>query len=463
MGIGESYELLEQYRAGESEAATAIFERYVDRLVALARKRLSGKLSRRVDPEDVAQSAFRSFFLHAREGEYELRHTGDLWRLLAQIAIHKLHRQVDRHHAKRRAIGRDAGSEGVAAAQVLEPGPAEVVALVEQLHRILADLGDEPRNVLMATLRGEDVEQIATAMKKSPRSVRRYLAESRERIERELSGESQQRNESIVRSIPVIDDALFVRSEDYSLEQMLGAGGMGKVYRGLERPTGRTVAVKALRKLRQGDPRAVDQFVQEAKILATLRHPNIVKLHGIGTFPGGGLFIVMDYVAGGNLEEQLRKKRFGEREALTMIRLVGEAIAHANDRGIVHADLKPANVLLDPDGRTIVSDFGFARIVVADKPFRKSLVGGTAGYMAPEVHRLGEEPTVAADIYALGAMLWAVVTGRRPTGEEVNADFSDVPPSIARICRRCLVEQPVERFRTVRELLVELDRALAVC
>lgn len=461
MGTGDSYDLLKQYRAGESEAAAAIFERYVDRLVALARKRLSARLSQRVDPEDVAQSAFRSFFLHAREGEFELRKAGDLWSLLAQIALHKLHRQVERHHAKRRTVARDAGSKGVAAAQEPEPGPAEVVALVESLQRIFADLGDEPRYVLMETLRGKDVEQTSKSMKKSPRSVRRYLAEVRERIERELVGERQPASGQFLRQRSVIDSALAVKADDYLLEQMLGAGGMGKVYRVRERTTGQTFAVKALRKIRQGDPRAVAQFVQEAKILAALRHPNIVKFHGIGEFPAGGLFIVMDYVAGGSLGERLRRGRIPEREALIVVRLVSEAVAHANERGIVHADLKPANVLLATDGWPIVTDFGFARIMAADVSADVSMVGGTAAYMAPEVYRLSETPTVAADVYGLGAMLWALVTGRPPGRGEVIDEYSGVGPSVVRVCRRCLMEKPADRFCDVCELVTELDGALA--
>jgi len=275
-----------------------------------------------------------------------------------------------------------------------------------------------------------------------------------------LAGEHRTASKSFVRQALVIDSALAVKADDYLLEQMLGAGGMGKVYRARERTTGQIFAMKALRKDRQSDARAVTQFVQEAKILAELQHPNIVRLHGIGEFPAGGLFIVMEYVAGGSLETRLRQSRIPEREALNIARLVGEAVAHANDRGIVHADLKPANILLAPDGRPIVTDFGFARIVTANVSTLNTLVGGTAGYMAPEVYRLGETPTVAADVYGLGAVLRALVTGRAPGRGEVIEEFFGVGPSTVRICRRCLMEPPGDRFGDVRELVLEIESAL---
>jgi RNA polymerase sigma-70 factor (ECF subfamily) len=130
-----SQELLLGYQAGESDAADLIFRRYVGRMVALARSRMSARLRQRVDPDDIVQSAYRSFFVHARTEEYVLRRSGDLWRLLASITLHKLYGQAERHTAARRSVAREIQPEQrLALLASLEPTPVEAAALAEQLH-----------------------------------------------------------------------------------------------------------------------------------------------------------------------------------------------------------------------------------------------------------------------------------------------------------------------------------------
>jgi DNA-directed RNA polymerase specialized sigma24 family protein/predicted Ser/Thr protein kinase len=460
MAAGDSFELLSLYQRGESEAAAVIFDRYVERLVALARSRMSGKLRRRVDPEDVVQSAFRSFFLHARAGVFELHEAGDLWRLLAQIALHKLYSQSARHHAKRRNVTRDDGSEGLVAARSPEPSAVEMVALVEQLHLVLGRLDLEQSTVLVEILRGRSAEAIAGSMQKSARTIRRYLAEARAKIEQELHVKQTAISVPDTWMNAAVGRAPSVSAMDYVLERMLGSGGMGKVYRARQRATGQIVAIKALRKRRQCDSRAVEQFVQEAKILGTLEHPHIVGVRGLGRFPGGGLFLVLDFVDGTNLEDRLQRERFSGREALSVIRHVAEAVGYLHDRGIVHADLKPANVLMDATGRALVTDFGFARIVDADSARRRATVGGTKGYMAPEVCRGGQTPTFAADLYGLGALLRALVMGSPPNGLAAADDVGGDWELIAPICERCMFDDPKDRFCGVPQFLVTVERAV---
>jgi eukaryotic-like serine/threonine-protein kinase len=455
----DSYELFALYQAGGSEAAAAIFERYVARLVALARRRMSAKMQRRLDPDDVVQSAYRSFFLHAANDEFVISRSGDLWRLLARITLNKLHGQVEKHTAARRSINQEeAFSHLLADATVApEPTPAEVIALMEQLHLVADRLSEAERSVLAARLQGQNIDEIAKSLGRSSRTVRRLLAKIKDQIEQQLavSGSPASDDEEFWDS-PMIDRCAGLNYSDYVITQILGAGGMGKVYRARERSTGKGVAVKALRKLHQRHRGAIEQFVQEAQILATLNHPNIVRVHGLGRFPGGGLFMVMDLVEGTNLQDRLHHGPLEVKQALSIMCNITEAIAYAHDHGIVHCDLKPGNVLLDPENRPFVSDFGFAHILASRTTPRLSAIGGTAGYMAPEVYRLGQTPSVAADVFGLGALLWALVSGKAPEEPVVDgSDRSDVAP-IACICSKCLVEAPRERYRSVRELKAAL-------
>lgn len=184
--------LLRQFREGDSRAASEIVDRYVVRLIALARRKLSPKLRRRLDPEDIVQSAYRSFFLHADSGEYVLRRSGDLWRLLAAVTLHKLYGQVERHTAQRRDVGRETdvggavGSETPAAAASREPSPAEVAAAIEQLHLAMQQLSSTQREVLRMRLQGQTTEEIAAAIHRSERTVRRCLETARQRLEHDL-------------------------------------------------------------------------------------------------------------------------------------------------------------------------------------------------------------------------------------------------------------------------------------
>jgi tRNA A-37 threonylcarbamoyl transferase component Bud32 len=188
---------------------------------------------------------------------------------------------------------------------------------------------------------------------------------------------------------------------DYLLEAMLGFGGTGKVYRALQKSTGRYVAIKTLLKKRQRDPEAVAQFVEEARIVQSLSHPAIVATHGLGKYPGGGYFLAMDLVIGQNLQTRLEKCSLLRPTAIDVVGGVAEAMAYAHSRGVLHGDLKPSNVLLDEKMQPHVVDFGMATLLhhAEDAPMP---LGGTPAYMAPE-QLAGDAPaSPATDIYGLG-------------------------------------------------------------
>jgi len=175
------------YQDGQSEAANAIFDRYVARLIALAGSRIGSKLRRRVDAEDIVQSAYRSFFVHAKGDEYQLNKTGDLWRLLASITLHKLYGQIEKHIAAKRSIDHEDPTDlATAAAIAPEPSAEEVVAIVEELRLVIQDLPPEERLILTASLQGQDNIEISRSVEKSERTVRRLLASAKRKIEQRL-------------------------------------------------------------------------------------------------------------------------------------------------------------------------------------------------------------------------------------------------------------------------------------
>jgi len=181
--------LLQRYRNGDQEAAAELFERYVGKLVALAHRRLSAQLGRRIDAEDVVQSAFRSFFRGAREGRFRIEPGQELWRLLAVMTITKLRKQVEFHTAGKRNFQRERNPAPDESALsflnetvVRDPSPAESAALVEQVEQIRSELGSDQQTVFQMRLEGHQVEDIATQVGCSERTVRRVLDKIKTRL-----------------------------------------------------------------------------------------------------------------------------------------------------------------------------------------------------------------------------------------------------------------------------------------
>lgn len=185
----ESLRLLLGCQEGDEEAAWQLYERYVRRLVGLARSRISEKLNARVDAEDVVQSVYRSFFRNAQEGRYELEQPGDLWRLLASITVNKVRDQAKRHTQQKRSVDREAGSMDTVAVTFRslitdEPSPEAALMLIEELEEVMSHLDESQRRILELRLQGHIVEDIASLAGCSERTVRRKL----ERIEAYLTG-----------------------------------------------------------------------------------------------------------------------------------------------------------------------------------------------------------------------------------------------------------------------------------
>lgn len=175
-----SLTLLEAVRVGDDAAADEVFSRYFKRLTALARANLSARLASRVDPEDIALSAYRSFFVAARDGRYTLTRGGDLWRLLAAISRHKLLKRVRHETADRRSVDAEVAFPFGEAQKATDPGPEEALALADELQRVFATLDADGRRVLELRLQGHRHAEIAHETGRSERTVRRVLAQVRD-------------------------------------------------------------------------------------------------------------------------------------------------------------------------------------------------------------------------------------------------------------------------------------------
>ena len=175
--------LVEQFQTGDADSADELFQRYVERLSRLARSRLSARLARRVDPEDVVMSAYRSFFLGARDGRFVIRRSGDLWALLVRMTLHKLYRTAAYHRAEKRSIDAEARtSADIDHVPSDQPTPDEVATAADLLESLLSTLPDHHRRMLELRLQGERIADIATATQVTERTVRRVLEQVRGRL-----------------------------------------------------------------------------------------------------------------------------------------------------------------------------------------------------------------------------------------------------------------------------------------
>ncbi|MEM9015452.1 MAG: serine/threonine-protein kinase, partial [Verrucomicrobiota bacterium] len=217
---------------------------------------------------------------------------------------------------------------------------------------------------------------------------------------------------------------------EFELQQRLGAGGMGSVYRARQIRLERLVAIKVLNRDLEGDLEFEERFEREAKAMAMLNHPNIVHIHDFG-IREGFRFLVMEFVDGCDLQQLIRKGGIDETLAFSIILQVCEALAFAHSKGIVHRDIKPGNILVDRDGNVKIGDFGLARVSSGPVDLSLTMTGvgmGTPAYMAPEQLDDAKAIDSRADIYALGVVIYEMLTGRVPAG--------NFPPPTSRLPRR---------------------------
>ena len=228
-----------------------------------------------------------------------------------------------------------------------------------------------------------------------------------------------------------------VLAQRYRIVSVLGRGGMGEVYRANDLLLAQTVALKFLPAPWTSDEATLARFRNEVRIARQISHPNVCRVYDIGE-ADGSTYLSMEYVDGEDLASLLRRiGRLPQDKALEIARQLCAGLAAAHDKGVVHRDLKPGNIMLDGQGQLRITDFGLAGVAAEVKDIRS----GTPGYMAPE-QRSGLEVTSRSDIYALGVVLHEVFTGRSPSADSTHPDLA---PEVDRVIRRCLAEDPAKR------------------
>ncbi|HTP10975.1 MAG TPA: serine/threonine-protein kinase, partial [Anaerolineae bacterium] len=203
----------------------------------------------------------------------------------------------------------------------------------------------------------------------------------------------------------------------YRIVEHLGRGGMAEVYKAYQPNLDRYVAVKMMHTFLSDEKEFLARFEREAKVVATLRHPNIVQVYDFDV-EGGVYYMVMEYISGETLKTRMQNLEANNEwvsldDAARIILAVGSALKYAHERGMVHRDVKPANVMITLEGQVILTDFGIAKIVSASNLTASGAMVGTPSYMAPE-QGMGQPGDERSDIYSLGVMLYQLVLGRLP-------------------------------------------------
>jgi non-specific serine/threonine protein kinase len=259
----------------------------------------------------------------------------------------------------------------------------------------------------------------------------------------------------------------------YKILEKLGEGGMGVVYQAEDTTLGRAVALKFLPAELTRDAAAKERFIQEARAASALDHPNICNIHEVSQTDDGQTFIAMAYYEGEDLKRKIERGPLKVDEALDIAVQIAQGLVKAHDRGIVHRDVKPANIIITKDGLVKIVDFGLAKLA-GTKLTRTGSTLGTAQYMSPEQVR-GEEVDARSDIFSLGAVLYEMLTGKHAfpgeyeqstmyailnqEPEPVTSLRSGIPMELERIVKKALAKKPSERYQHADDLVVDLKNA----
>ncbi len=262
----------------------------------------------------------------------------------------------------------------------------------------------------------------------------------------------------------------------YRLDERIASGGMGDVWRADDVVLGRTVAVKVLQPAMLAEPGFAERFQAEARVMATLNHPGVVRIYDYGenAAPGGGqlAYLVMEYVEGEPLSRVLQQAgRLTPSRAMDLVAQAADALQAAHDHGVVHRDVKPGNLLVRPQGRLVLTDFGIARSAMSGALTQAGSILGTASYVSPE-QATGTKVTYASDVYSLGVVAYQCLAGHRPfegdnpievamrhINEPPPALPADVPPAVRELVGVAMAKDPAHRWPTASAMATAARRA----
>ncbi|WP_395749931.1 serine/threonine protein kinase [Prosthecobacter sp.] len=263
---------------------------------------------------------------------------------------------------------------------------------------------------------------------------------------------------------PPLPEELQELLPQYEIHTLVGRGGMGAVYKGIQLSLDRAVAIKLLPPaIEQQDTAFAERFRNEARLMGRMNHPAIVSVYDFGRTSDGQLYFVMEYVDGTDVQRMIaREGKLPPDHALAITAHLCDALGYAHKQGIIHRDIKPSNVLIDIEGRVKVADFGLAKL--ADKSrstgiTQTGMAMGTPDYVAPETLTFGADVDGRADIYAVGVMLYQMLTGDIPRGmfRMPSQKFQSIDPRFDAIVRRALEHDREERYQSSHELRLDLD------
>jgi peroxiredoxin/tetratricopeptide (TPR) repeat protein len=275
---------------------------------------------------------------------------------------------------------------------------------------------------------------------------------------------------------PGVAVPVFREFGDYELLQEVARGGMGVIFKAHQKSLNRIVALKMILSAHLASPEQVRRFHTEAEEAGNLDHPNIVPIYQVGQ-EGGQHYYTMKFIEGGSLAEQISRLRRDPRAAARLVATAARAVHYAHQRGLLHRDLKPANILLDAEGQPHITDFGLVKHMGGPATTQSGAIVGTPAYMAPEQAAARRDLSVAVDVYALGAILYELMTGRPPFQADSPLDtlllVMEQEPARPRsldphvnldletICLKCLEKDPQRRYASAARLADDLERYLA--
>ncbi len=362
------------------------------------------------------------------------------------------------------------GADGFEAASHLSPDIKLIFVTAHSRHAHRA-FEVEALDYVLKPLHPRRIAQVVDRLRRTRGESRAVLStlvdgvESTKPDAEELNAQASSVLEDPVRRppwVPPSPEDLAAVLPQFEITKLIGRGGMGAVYEGLQRGLERPVAIKILpTDAHRGDNAFVARFRTEARAMARLKHPGIITVHDVGETSRGMLYIVMELVDGIDVRRMIEQRgRLAPAEAFTITAHVCDALASAHQRGVIHRDIKPANIMIDADGTVKVADFGLAKVTREGQPLATATGApmGTHHYSAPELLARNSVVDQRADIYAVGVMLYQMLTGRLPQGvfDMPSVQIPGLDPRCDDIVVKALRQDPELRYHQVQDLHQDL-------